>query len=68
MYYVSSSQTLVVYTYHNPLVFLNKMKNSNQRLMRWSLFVQEFNLDIQHICGKDNMLADPLSRSYVTGH
>lgn len=31
--YVSSSQTLVVYTDHNPMVFLNRMKNSNNRLM-----------------------------------
>lgn len=38
--YVSSSQTLVVYTDHNPLVFLSRIKNSNHRLMRWSLFLQ----------------------------
>ncbi|XP_027128228.1 uncharacterized protein LOC109142602 [Larimichthys crocea] len=61
--YVSTSQTLVVYTDHNPLVFLNRMKNSNHRLMRWSLVLQEFNLDIQHVRGKDNVLADALSRS-----
>lgn len=61
--YVSSSQTLVVYTDHNPLVFLNRMRNSNQRLMRWSLVLQGFNLDIQHVRGKDNVLADALSRS-----
>lgn len=31
--YVSSSQTLLVYTNHNTLVFLNRMKNSNHQLM-----------------------------------
>ena len=62
--YVSSSQTLVVYTDHNPLVFLNRMKNSNHRLMRCDAMVlQGFNLDILHVRGKDNVLADALSRS-----
>uniref|UniRef100_A0A3B3H3T2 Gypsy retrotransposon integrase-like protein 1 n=1 Tax=Oryzias latipes TaxID=8090 RepID=A0A3B3H3T2_ORYLA len=47
--YVSSTQTVVVYTDHNPLVALQRMKNSNQRLMRWCLFLQGFVLDIRHI-------------------
>ncbi len=32
------------------------MKNNNQRLMRWSLFLQTFELDIRHIRGKDNVV------------
>ncbi len=39
-----------------------RMKNNNQRLMRWSLFLQTFELDIRHIRGKDNVIADALSR------
>ena len=54
-----------VYTDHNPLVFLKQMRNSNQRLMRWSLLVQDFNLDICHKKGVDNVLADALSRAYA---
>lgn len=61
--YVSSSVSLVVYTDHNPLVFLHSMRNSNQRLMRWSLFLQGYDLTVCHIRGKDNVLADALSRS-----
>jgi len=38
------------------------MKNKHQRLMRWSLILQEFDLEIKHIKGKDNVLADALSR------
>ncbi len=37
-----------VYTDHNPLVFLSRMQNLNQRLMRWSLVIQEYNLEIVH--------------------
>lgn len=61
--YVSSSVPLIVYTDHNPLVFLHNMRNTNQRLMRWSLFLQGYDLKICHIRGKDNVLADALSRS-----
>lgn len=61
--YVSSShQKVTVYTDHNPLTFLNRMKNKNRRLLNWSLLLQEYNLDIQHIKGKDNVIADALSR------
>ncbi|CAL9694039.1 unnamed protein product [Knipowitschia caucasica] len=60
--YVSSSDPVVVYT-STPLVALSRMKNTNQRLMRWSLFLQAFTLDIRHIRGRDNVLADALSRS-----
>jgi hypothetical protein len=52
-----------VYTDHNPLVFLDRMKNKNQRIMRWALTVQEYCLKISHIKGKDNVIADALSRS-----
>ena len=38
------------------------MKNKNQRLVRWSLALQEYNLEIQHIPGSENVVADALSR------
>ena len=46
---------------HNPLSFLHNLKNKNKRLLRWSLLLQEFNLDIRHIKGKDNIIPDVLS-------
>uniref|UniRef100_A0A8C1TD20 Gypsy retrotransposon integrase-like protein 1 n=1 Tax=Cyprinus carpio TaxID=7962 RepID=A0A8C1TD20_CYPCA len=42
VYLGSSNVPIVVYTDHNPLVFLSKMYNKNQRLMRWSLVVQGY--------------------------
>ena len=53
---------ILVYTDHNPLTFLCKMSNKNQRLTRWSLLLQEYDIIIHHIKGKDNVIADALSR------
>lgn len=61
--YVSAadSQT-VIYTDHNPLTYLHSMKNKNQRLMRWSIFLQDFNICIRHVKGVANIVPDLLSR------
>jgi hypothetical protein len=61
--YLSSSPLPVqIFTDHNPLVFINRMKNDNQRLLRWSLILQEYQLVINHVKGRDNIIADALSR------
>lgn len=60
--YVGSGASLTVFTDHNPLTFLKSLHNPNQRLMRWSLFLQPYNLVIRHIKGTDNVMADALSR------
>lgn len=52
-----------VYTDHHPLKYLNSLKTKNQRLTRWALFLQQFNLSINHIKGTDNIFADCLSRA-----
>ena len=62
-FYVNPAQfPIQVYTDHNPLVFLNKVRNENQHLWQWSLALQSYDLDIYHIAGRDNVLADALSR------
>ncbi len=61
--YVSLGQPIVVYTDHNPLTFLNSFHCPNQRLIRWSLFLQAYTLDIRHIRGSENSVADALSRA-----
>lgn len=59
--YVGSSQLQVlVFTNQNPLVFLARMKNGNQRLMRWSLLLRDINLEIKYKKGTENVLADAL--------
>lgn len=61
--YVTTSDPLVVYTDHNPLLFLQKSAFGNRRLLRWSLALQDLPLLIKHVKGKDNVVADCLSRA-----
>ena len=62
VYLGSTPFKIKVYTDHNRLTFLKTMKNKYQRLLRWSLALQEYNLEIQHIPGSENVVADALSR------
>ena len=49
VYLGSTPFKIKVYTDDNPLSFLKTMKNKNQRLVRWSLALQGYDLEIQHI-------------------
>ena len=60
--YLGAADRILVFSDHDPLKFLHRMRNSNQRLMRWSLILQPFNILIKHIRGTDNVIADALSR------
>lgn len=62
VYVGAGSVPVTIYTDHNPLTFLSSMQNSNQRLMRW-LFLQPYHFDVCHIKGRDNVMADALSRA-----
>ena len=53
--------SIMVFTDQNPLVFLSGMYNHKQRLMRWSLIIQDYHLEICHKKGSGNVLADALS-------
>jgi hypothetical protein len=54
-----------VQTDHNPIRWLNSIKAKNQRLLRWSLMLQEYRFDIIHRKGTANANADVLSRAYI---
>lgn len=51
-----------VYSDHKPLVYLFAMKNPAAKLVRKRLELEEYEFDIIHIPGKNNILADALSR------
>ena len=46
VYLTSSVAQMVIFTDHKPLTFIYKLNNKNQRLLQWSLMLQELNLDI----------------------
>lgn len=56
------AQPVTVYTDHSPLQFLQRMSNYNQKLLRWALELQQYNLNIIHRPGKLNLIPDILSR------
>ena len=60
-----SPHRVIIQCDHNPLKFISKMKNHNQRLMRWAMELQDYSVDVVHIRGKDNVIADCLSRMYM---
>ncbi|XP_043212021.1 uncharacterized protein LOC122376289 [Amphibalanus amphitrite] len=53
----------VLQTDHQPLVFLNKAKLLNDRIMRWALFLESYRMHIMAIKGADNVEADYMSRA-----
>lgn len=61
-FYILPSDPLTIITDHKPLKHLASFKHKNQRLTRWSLFLQNFNIKITHVKGTDNVLPDLLSR------
>ena len=52
----------VLQTDHQPLVYLNQCKISNERIMRWALFLQSYRIHIEAIRGSHNEGADLMSR------
>ncbi|CAM4472036.1 unnamed protein product [Lepidochelys kempii] len=63
-----------VYTDHSPLTWLHQMKGANAKLLRWSLLLQDYGMDVVHVKESANMIADALFRRggpelpQITGH
>ena len=53
----------VLETDHQPLVYLQRAKVTNSRILRWALSPQPYRFRIQCIKGSENVGADYLSRS-----
>ncbi len=58
---------LTVYTDHRNLVFLSVKSGDTRKHLRWLMILQEYSFKIIHIAGKDNKVADLLSRYGVSG-
>ena len=60
-----TGRRFTVQTDHSALRWLDRMKDQNARLTRWSLALQPYQFDIQHRAGRKNVNADSLSRIAV---
>lgn len=56
-------QEFVLRTDHQPLAYIDSMKNKNNRVLRWSLYLQNYRYRVQFVKGSQNVIADYLSRS-----
>lgn len=60
--YYLLGREFTVETDHRALRWLDKIKDSNSRVTRWWLALQPFRYTVQYRAGKDNVVADFLSR------
>jgi transposase InsO family protein len=62
--YIEGMEFTVI-TDHHSLQWLNKLQNPSARLARWSLRLQPFTFKIRHRPGRQNQVADALSRCHL---
>ena len=53
---------VIIHTDHAVIRYMMTKKDVKPRLIRWVLFLQEFDLEIKDKNGSDNVIADHLSR------
>ena len=56
---------VLIHTDHNPLAYLTTSMAQSPKLIRWTIALSKFDIDIVHIQGRDNVVADYLSRATV---
>lgn len=52
----------IIYTDHRPLLHLFSLVNPNSRLTKFRLTLEQYKFVVMYIKGKDNVVADALSR------
>ena len=51
-----------IHTDHKPLLYIQSKKLTNKRIMRWSMFLQEYRFRLVSVKGSENKAADLMSR------
>ncbi len=60
-----TGSSFVIYTNHKSLKYLFTQKELNMRQTRWLEYIKGYDCDIVYTEGKDNLVADALSRKYT---
>ena len=55
----------IIVTDHQPLKWLNDIKNPQGKIARYKMMLQGYDYEIVHTAGKNNILPDYLSRLYA---
>lgn len=63
--YLYGAPNINIYTDHQPLTFAISDKNPNTKLKRWRAFIEEYSPVLHYKPGKDNKVADALSRQHI---
>ena len=63
--FLYGAKNIKIFTDHQPLIFSTSEKNSNSKIIRWKSYIDEFNATISYKPGKENVVADALSRQCV---
>ena len=58
--YLLRGRHFKLFTDHQNLLYLNS--ESSQKVIRWRFFVQDYDFELAHVKGQDNIVADQLSR------
>jgi len=61
-FYLGGGSICTIRTDHKPLLPMLKKPMANAKIESWALELQQFNLTIEHVEGRKNVLADALSR------
>lgn len=67
-HYLYGVSDISIFTDHQPLTFAMSEKNPNSKMRRWHAFIEEFSPKFFYKPGKDNVVADALSRQYINNN
>ena len=63
--YLYGASQINIFTDHQPLVFSLSEKNPNAKMKRWRAFIEEFSPKFFYKPGRENYVADALSRQHI---
>ena len=64
-HYLYGIKNVNIFTDHQPLIYAVSDKNPNTKIKRWRAFIEEFSPTFHYKPGKENYVADALSRQYI---
>lgn len=60
--FLYGSRKVKIITDHQPLTYALSSKNNNSKMKRWKAILEEYNYELHYKPGKNNVVADTLSR------